>query len=869
MARKVKTLFEFWGESDAELSFQVGELITVIKSDDPGWWEGELNGRRGLFPRNYVEEVAESTASHVPPPPKPIAAVNTRPPPQPLSANPLVAASRKPPPPQQALPENKPAVFSPQASSSSSSAGASAGGPSKPAGQVRGGGEGAAAAASAKRLESTTRFGAWSSNMAMASGAVMIPLGLVSLLWYFVDSDTHSFNTFLCGVYALIVGIGILLWESTFGQSRGPSRFPLRALVYLALSIFCFWSISTYLCGVFLLFVFITNFISCVLLKERYDAPPPKNHAAQADFIKVDSFSEGMRAWYQMLIQNNKKGSAVFVLIYALANLFLFAWTVNQWQEKNAGITPYSRLSDWGPWAKGFGAMLDLNCSIIVLPVSRTLLRMLYNKSTADQGTVARALRAVLEYIPIDSAITFHKIIAYVILVSAIGHVSLHFINLAFAWDNAIALFGRSAWITGGFICLWMYFIYSATPDNTRRGQFEIFWYSHHCFVLFFAFIIFHGKGGINPHYWMYCIPCLTIYAAERALRMYRSSLPVAVLSVSLMDEVLSLEFAKEGSVFEFEPYKEGQYVFLLAPSCSRVQWHPFTISSAPQEATVTVHIRVLGEGSWTRGLMQYMSALGPKGKSLIQLDRMGPSGKVPGKILGPDGRALIQIDGPMSAPCQHIGEYSTVMVIGAGIGATPVSSCLKSIVFHKWRVNIGECFPAHAHFMWVCAWRDIDAFRWLIRTIKEAQDEVVHMRATSAASMANKTFSFHIFMTSVPKGAQPVSVVVDDALGFWGREVQATKLDKTRAPFDEIDLYKVMKCPQGPHTQLTDVHVWEGRPRWADRFAAVAAATPNQAVGVTFCGNPLIAKDLRKQCYYVNKSRPENALFKLHKENF
>lgn len=73
----------------------------------------------------------------------------------------------------------------------------------------------------------------------------------------------------------------------------------------------------------------------------------------------------------------------------------------------------------------------------------------------------------------------------------------------------------------------------------------------------------------------------------------------------------------------------------------------------------------------------------------------------------------------------QHVGEYSTVIVVGAGIGATPVSSTLKSIVFYKWRVNVGECFPAHAYFMWVCAYRDIDAFRWLLRTIKEAQDEI------------------------------------------------------------------------------------------------------------------------------------------------
>jgi len=52
---KVRALYEFWAQNSAELSFQPGEVITVISQEDPGWWEGELHGIRGLFPSNYVE----------------------------------------------------------------------------------------------------------------------------------------------------------------------------------------------------------------------------------------------------------------------------------------------------------------------------------------------------------------------------------------------------------------------------------------------------------------------------------------------------------------------------------------------------------------------------------------------------------------------------------------------------------------------------------------------------------------------------------------------------------------------------------------------------------------------------------------------
>lgn len=205
----------------------------------------------------------------------------------------------------------------------------------------------------------------------------------------------------------------------------------------------------------------------------------------------------------------------------------------------------------------------------------------------------------------------------------------------------------------------------------------------------------------------------------------------------------------------------------LLFPHLSSLSRHPFTISSAPEEKTVTVHIRIQAEGSWTRRVCDYISTMGPSGSPYFTLDRQGPSGRLVGKILGPNGRKMFSIDGPHSAPTQHIGEYTTCMIIGAGIGATPVSSCIKSVVFHKWRLFMGACFPDHAYFMWVCAHRDIDAFRWLIRIIKDAQDEMIHMRQTNPAINA-KTFEFHIWVTSVPKNNKPVDVVVDNAIGFW-----------------------------------------------------------------------------------------------------
>ncbi|XP_048468916.1 LOW QUALITY PROTEIN: CD2-associated protein-like [Rhincodon typus] len=49
----------FQSQQYDELSLEVGDIIKNSKrTDEDGWWEGELNGRRGRFPRIFVKKVA-------------------------------------------------------------------------------------------------------------------------------------------------------------------------------------------------------------------------------------------------------------------------------------------------------------------------------------------------------------------------------------------------------------------------------------------------------------------------------------------------------------------------------------------------------------------------------------------------------------------------------------------------------------------------------------------------------------------------------------------------------------------------------------------------------------------------------------------
>ncbi|XP_062833313.1 SH3 domain-containing kinase-binding protein 1 isoform X1 [Anolis carolinensis] len=49
--------FDYKAQHDDELTISVGDIITHIRKEDGGWWEGQLKGRRGLFPDNFVREI--------------------------------------------------------------------------------------------------------------------------------------------------------------------------------------------------------------------------------------------------------------------------------------------------------------------------------------------------------------------------------------------------------------------------------------------------------------------------------------------------------------------------------------------------------------------------------------------------------------------------------------------------------------------------------------------------------------------------------------------------------------------------------------------------------------------------------------------
>ncbi|XP_063818324.1 dynamin-binding protein isoform X1 [Pseudophryne corroboree] len=52
---QAKAIMGLSAQLEEELDFREGDIITITGVPEPGWFEGELNGRRGIFPEGFVE----------------------------------------------------------------------------------------------------------------------------------------------------------------------------------------------------------------------------------------------------------------------------------------------------------------------------------------------------------------------------------------------------------------------------------------------------------------------------------------------------------------------------------------------------------------------------------------------------------------------------------------------------------------------------------------------------------------------------------------------------------------------------------------------------------------------------------------------
>jgi predicted ferric reductase len=151
-------------------------------------------------------------------------------------------------------------------------------------------------------------------------------------------------------------------------------------------------------------------------------------------------------------------------------------------------------------------------------------------------------------------------------------------------------------------------------------------------------------------------------------------------------------------------------------------QYHPFTLTSAPEEDYISVHVRCVGD--FTKALGRVLGCNFEK-KSGGDSKVIGVSKDENGMEVDPAIRRIlprIYVDGPFGSASEDVFKYEVALLVGAGIGVTPFASILKSIWY---RLNYPQKKTRlrKVYFFWVC--RDFGSFEWfrsLLMAI-EAQD--------------------------------------------------------------------------------------------------------------------------------------------------
>uniref|UniRef100_A0A6B2L207 FAD-binding FR-type domain-containing protein n=1 Tax=Arcella intermedia TaxID=1963864 RepID=A0A6B2L207_9EUKA len=457
-----------------------------------------------------------------------------------------------------------------------------------------------------------------------------------------------------------------------------------------------------------------------------------------------------------------------------------------------------------------------MDCGLVLIAVLRNFLSWV-------RGTW------VGTYLPIDKNINFHKWLAWAVAFFTTLHSVAHFVNvynMAYVTPAATLIqlgllkqggIPKNPWewafttipgATGVFTCVVMFIMWTTAVESVRRPMFEAFWYTHHLWVVFYLLQCVHGIAGLleQPMFWMYTIGPMLFYIIERIIRIVRGSQKTIIIE-AIQHPSRVLEIRMKKATFNYSP---GQYIFLQCSYIADFEWHPFTISSSPDDDYMSVHIRIVGD--WT-GKMYNL--LNPEKKSGLVQENL---------LSAPNGKPILEVDGPYGTASEDVWQFETVMLIAAGIGSTPFASILKSI---KYKIENEGCQLKLVQFYWTN--RDLQSFEWFVDLLAQLE----------------KTCPFleiYLYFTG----------------DLSADQVRAYMMNTVTPDDDgEVDLVT------GLHSRTT-----YGRPNINSIFEEQSQRFAGKTVGVFFCGPHTMGREIRK-CCEKSTDVVHDTRFIYHKENF
>lgn len=479
--------------------------------------------------------------------------------------------------------------------------------------------------------------------------------------------------------------------------------------------------------------------------------PPPRRGA---DRPKIRRPALHRRIAYAF---QNGDPKLFYLAVYLTVNVFLFMKAMQTYQA--AGANLYVQI------ARGGGACLNFNGALILVPVMRNLLTWL-------RGTFVSHL------VPLDEHLDFHKLVGQFMFAFALVHTGAHLANYhlsgkSIEWHLLETKAGFSGLLLlGVFALLWL----GAQAFVRRSGWFEVFAVTHAAYLVWFGLMLWHG-----PVFWKWLLLPGALYLLERLFRGRGKKYRTQLAGVQTYPSgVTNLQIERPAG-FDYRP---ADYMFVRFPAVSRIEWHPFTISSAPDEPDLLgVHVRSLG--NWSRALFGHMHHYQERRSKFRPLP--------------------IFLDGPYGTPSTHIFNSTHAVLIAAGIGATPFASILRSIQLRKLKGE--EMKLEQVHFIWLA--RDQHAFEWFLQVLAEIE-----------ASRVAELVDINIYMTDFRPDMKTVTLdLAIDLLGADGRSDLVTGLrSKTRF----------------------------GYPDWEEVFGEMSQRYRKNRVDVYFCGPPGLGAEIK-----------------------
>ncbi|HYQ18468.1 MAG TPA: EF-hand domain-containing protein [Polyangiaceae bacterium] len=385
----------------------------------------------------------------------------------------------------------------------------------------------------------------------------------------------------------------------------------------------------------------------------------------------LDGPAERLGYWRRVAgLLENHRAWLCFMALWVVGNLALVARALFVYRECGAAMMV----------ARAAGASLNLNSALILLSVMRGL------------ATKMRGLR-LAPLLPLDDSLAIHRLLGYSIAAGATLHSAAHVVNNLGALRRACAAithpisdFTRpSGW---GLLLFTAVMVGFALPQIRRSKYFHWFATAHLLYLPWFGLALVHA-----PHLRLWVLLPVVVFALELGLRTRRRSRVCQQAELTPLSSKVSRIRLPTPPHFK---YRAGDYALLKIPCLASLEWHPFTISSAPESGELTFHIRALG--SWTEALFSLAERRHQQGQT---------------------APIAVHLDGPYGSPSAHALSQRHAVLIGAGIGVTPFASVLDSLVT---RANQGDLELEKLYFYWVSG--DPRSFEWFKDLLLELEQK-------------------------------------------------------------------------------------------------------------------------------------------------